>query len=85
MEITLPKYVPVKHAKKIRFSALNGKEMSGLIVSRRFSGGQIEFTVALDEPVQYRWRDTPSYQMVVRHEQVLEVLARFTEEELFNI
>ena len=36
----------------------NGKEVTGVVVSSRYIGNQLMYTVLLDNPLRMRWRDT---------------------------
>jgi hypothetical protein len=50
-----------------------GETVAGVVMSSRVKyGGKIQYTVALDEPVQFPWRSEPSTSVLVDNDEVLQ-------------
>ena len=50
----------------------HGKIMTGTVVASRVRyGGDVSYTVKLDEPVQYRWRTEPTDTVLVNHSELI--------------
>ena len=51
-----------------------GNRVSGTVQSSRVKyGGEVQYTVTLDEPVQFRWRDEPTDVVLVDRKNIVEV------------
>jgi hypothetical protein len=45
---------------------------TGTVESSRVKyGGDLQYTVKLDKPVQFRWRDTPSTRVLIDQKEVI--------------
>ncbi len=51
-----------------------GETVTGVVVDSRVKyGGKVQYTVELDSPVQFRWRNEPTDRVLVDHDELLEV------------
>ncbi len=61
----------VKDGRRVTANYL-GETVSGLVENSRVRyGGKVEYTVVLDKPVQFRWRDEPSWRVLVAHDALI--------------
>jgi hypothetical protein len=50
-----------------------GTVVTGTVESSRVKyGGDLQYTVNLDKPVQFRWRDTPSTRVLINQKEVIQ-------------
>lgn len=53
-----------------------GHVVQGRVVDSRVKyGGQVQYTVDLDQPVQFRWRSEPSTRVLIDRAQILREMA----------
>jgi hypothetical protein len=53
-----------------------GETVQGTVVDSRVKyGGKVQYTVNLDQPVQFRWRSEPSTQVLIDSDEIVEELA----------
>ena len=53
-----------------------GETVRGTVESSRVKyGGRVQYTVTLDQPVQFRWRSEPSTQVLIDSDEIVEELA----------
>ena len=65
----------VKDGKKIVANYL-GETVQGTVVDSRVKyGGKVQYTVNLDQPVQFRWRSEPSTHVLIDNDEIVEELA----------
>lgn len=65
----------VKDGKTIVANYL-GETVRGTVESSRVKyGGRVQYTVNLDQPVQFRWRTEPSTRVLIDHANIVEELA----------
>lgn len=61
----------IKDGKSIVANYL-GQTVTGTVVASRVKyGGRIQYTVNLDQPVQFRWRAEPSSQVLIDREEII--------------
>ena len=50
-----------------------GEQVRGVVESSRVKyGGKVQYTVALDKPVQFRWRSEPSIRVLIDQDEIVE-------------
>ena len=65
----------IKDGKKIVANYL-GEQVQGTVESSRVKyGGKVQYTVKLDQPVQFRWRSEPSTQVLIDNDEIVAELA----------
>lgn len=61
----------IKDGEQIKATYL-GEQVSGTVESSRVKyGGKVQYTVVLDEPVQFPWRSEPSDRLLVDAEMLV--------------
>lgn len=53
-----------------------GETVRGTVIDSRVKyGGKVQYTVDLDQPVQFRWRSEPSTRVLIDSDEIVEELA----------
>lgn len=53
-----------------------GETVQGTVIESRVKyGGKVQYTVELDQPVQFRWRNEPSTRVLIDNDEIVEELA----------
>ena len=64
----------IKDGETIRANYL-GETVQGTVEDSRVKyGGKVQYTVILDQPVQFRWRSEPTYRVLIDSDQIIEEL-----------
>lgn len=57
-----------------------GAEISGTVLSSRVKyGGELQYTVQLDQPVQFRWRTEPTGVVLIKESDVTSMIIKLAE------
>ena len=57
-----------------------GRQISGTVLSSRVKyGGELQYTVQLDQPVQFRWRTEPTSVVLIKESDVTSMTIQLAE------
>jgi hypothetical protein len=48
-----------------------GHTITGVVESSRIKWGQVQYTVTLDQPIQYRWSTEPTTCVLINSDQII--------------
>lgn len=58
---------------RIKAKYLGDTAVEGIVTDSRVKyGGEVQYTVKLDKPVQFRWRSEPSETVLINRSEILE-------------
>lgn len=64
----------IKDGVKIEATYLGERVQGRVVESRVKYGGEVQYTVDLDQPVQFRWRSEPSTRVLIDRKEIVREL-----------